>query len=955
MYNIPLQSVDIINSSGKFLPGLVSVKDFEHFNLAIDENVSLLEAKSFENIDYIFFRRFTDGRSSQVTAYIVDNTNHHLNEKELAKLHLRLWLHGSVPLLYVAWPNRIDILTCARGPDFYKDTINKCQYQPVKRIELDTLKTASAIDIELQKLSLLRLADGTFWEEPSNKILADQTKTAHHLLIQAIIEADTDLDGENNPILRRLLLLMVLIKYLEDRQVFPNHGWFGRFHKGAKNFFEVIQGGNPEELYKLLRFLEQKFNGDIFTLEEKDKHKLTKTNLIKFADLVEKRTLNRHRYLWEQFSFKHIPVEIISHLYQRFVGAGHGTVYTPPFLATLLLDYTMPYHKLSGNERILDPACGSGIFLVGALKRLINVWRSQHNWEKPDAKTLKHILENSIYGVELVKNAVDLTAFSLSLAICDALQPDIIWKDLKFDPLKDSNLFEADFFHILLNSIGNKPSIFENKFDIIIGNPPFESKLSDAGLKIEKNSQKKDKNRGSLPDNQVAYLFLEKSFDVLTSTGHLCLIQPHGLLYNPKARSFRVNINQRNTIDKVFDFTSIRKLYAADPKTIAILANNKKPSEKHTIEHLTFRRTTSVQKRLFFEIDHYDRHIVTQKQAENDLYIWRINLLGGGRLLEISKRLRNMRCLVDFIKEKGWDYGEGFIAAKKGRRPPAPFLKGLPLLPTDALTESGIDENRISSVKETHFRSAYTIERYSPPLILIKEIDSLPIAFWEKGYLAYRHQIVGIHAPSLESSEIYKVYNIFLSKHKMYKFAVTLNGTQSLVSKATAILKQDIDLLPYPKDENKFTFSFWEEALCNDILNYISDFIRLGQNSELLKRTAGVEDMKAYSNMFIRLLGSIYTNLKASQPFFFNGLICQPFYFGNKPNISWLEEKSSDQLQKLIYKEEKHKCLRSIRILRLYSENVMFLIKPDRLRYWIKSTAIRDADETIVDLRQQGY
>ena len=43
------------------------------------------------------------------------------------------------------------------------------------------------------------------------------------------------------------------------------------------------------------------------------------------------------------------------------------------------------------------------------------------------------------------------------------------------------------------------------------------------------------------------------------------------------------------------------------------------------------------------------------------------------------------------------------------------------------------------------------------------------------------------------------------------------------------------------------------------------------------------------------------------------------------------------------------------RVVRLYLDNVLIVIKPDRLRYWIRSTAIRDADDTLVDLRRQGY
>lgn len=176
-----------------------------------------------------------------------------------------------------------------------------------------------------------------------------------------------------------------------------------------------------------------------------------------------------------------------------------------------------------------------------------------------------------------------------------------------------------------------------------------------------------------------------------------------------------------------------------------------------------------------------------------------------------------------------------------------------------------------------------------------------------------------------------------------------------MVGKATAILKQDIDLLPYPEDLGDLSFSFWEEALCEDVLKHMTEYIRLGQNSSLLKTAADVDDLREYSSMFLRLLGCVYDNLQASDPIFLNGLTCQPFYFGERPNLCWLVEQTDDGLRKIIYEDKKHEYLRTVRVLRFYSENVLLLVKPDRLRYWIRSTAIRDADETLVDLRRQGY
>ena len=284
--------IDFIKAA-KSAPGLVSLRDDIRANLAVEERAAIHEATAFQHIDYIYFRRFSDSRSSQIAAYIIDNSDNHLDEKALASLHWKVWLYGLTPLIYVTWPSRIDILSCVRGPDFWKSDSQEVRYHPAKTVETEALKTGAEVSAELSKLNVFRLADGTFWDDPDNRKLADHTKVAHQELTQAIVEADEELEGKNNPILRRLLLLMVLIKYLEDRRVFPGEGWFGTYRKGARSFFDVLQGGEPDEVLSLLSSLERKFNGDIFSLPTEGRQKITKKALHRFAELVEARTLSQ--------------------------------------------------------------------------------------------------------------------------------------------------------------------------------------------------------------------------------------------------------------------------------------------------------------------------------------------------------------------------------------------------------------------------------------------------------------------------------------------------------------------------------------------------------------------------------------------------------------------------------------------------------------------------------------
>ena len=950
MPNTLLQSVGFIRADGKYIAGLVPVKDtLKKSKLNVDEQAVIQEAKSFKRIDFIFFRRFSDSRSSQVAAYVVDNSDNRLDKNSLSELHCQVWLQGTAPLLYIAGASQIDILACVRGPDFWNKSKQQCQYKPALEFKSNLLTTAGQISDEMKKFSALRLADGTFWDDPDNRNLANHDKAAHQSLIQAVVEADKDLDGKNNPVLRRLLLLMVLIKYLEDRGVFPN-GWFGRFHKGAKNFFEVLQGSDPVEVNRLLTFLEGKFNGDVFDLSLLDRRGLTKATLSRFADLVNAKTLKRQRYLWEQFSFEHLPVEIISHLYQRFVEDGHGVVYTPHFLAALLLDHVIPYKKLTGEERVLDPACGSAVFLVGAFRRLVNFWRSQHNWKRPTVETLKKILKNSIYGIDLDSSAIDLSAFSLSLAICDALKPKVIWNKLKFDRLRNSNLFEKDFFELLLETKNGISNILEKKFDIVVGNPPFESELTTSAKEIDKIALQQDNSRGKCPDNQAAYLFLEQAFTVLIpNSGRVCLIQPIGFLYNRNANSFRRKIFQNYQIDTVLDFISIRNLYEADAKTVAVFAQIRQPAKDHWIAHWTFRRTISVRQRICFELDHYDRHRISQKDAENNPHVWRVNLLGGGRLIDMLQRFRSMRTLKKYMEQKGWEYREGFTVGN--HKDLAPFLTGKNFLPADALTSKGIDVYRIRPITETRFERPRQEVNYAPPLVLIRKLESLPVDFWDKDFLAYPNSIIGIHAPN--ASELRKFYDFFRDKHNIYKFACILNGGEF---SATAYSKQRVDELPHPDDMKEYSFSFWERALCEDVLMYVTEYIRLGQNSKLLRKSADIKVLREYSDILIRMLGSVYKNIKASNPIFISGsgLICQPFYFGDSPELEWIDKDAEPELTKLVY-YEKHAHLRTVRVVRFYDRNVILIVKPDRLRYWIRSIAIKDADETLTDLYQQGY
>ena len=251
-----------------------------------------------------------------------------------------------------------------------------------------------------------------------------------------------------------------------------------------------------------------------------------------------------------EYSFKHIPIELISNFYEEFIPKdkeNSGTVYTPSHLVNLLIDECLPLSNkdedLQYNVKLADVSCGSGIFITTAFKRLVQRWRVKNRNEKtgklatPTLKIVKKILAENIFGVDLHPTSVKLTKFSLQLALCQLVPNKELWtwnEDKVFKDLQNINIYNKDFFDFLMKTIS-----FHNSLDLIIGNPPFQSLKEDKKIKEYSTITKKLKENINfefsvkIPDNQLALMFLEASSLLLKNKGELCFIQKStSLLYN---------------------------------------------------------------------------------------------------------------------------------------------------------------------------------------------------------------------------------------------------------------------------------------------------------------------------------------------------------------------------------------------------------------------------------------
>ena len=930
------------------LAGLVSVSGDRLPPHSIAERVACHEATLLEGsgknknipIDYIFFRRFSDGRSPQIAAYVLDNSKGKYKEFEIAELHRRVWLNGKAPLLYVEWPTRVDVLKCATKAEFWDG--ESSNYTPGKKLEIVGELSRQLQEMHIKRFSAYRLSDGTFWENQKNADWACADKAAHQSLIQAIKETDEKLGGSNDPSMRRLLLLFILIKYLEDRNVFPSDNWFNDFHKGAKNVLDVLSSGKVNAVRGMLTRLESKFNGDIFNTN----FNLTRSHLDKLVAFLEGKTLHRQMHFWKLFDFNYIPVEVLSHVYQHFAQKGNGAIFTPPLVVDLMLDYAMPYDEITGQETIFDPTCGSGIFLVGAFRRLVYHWKDNNNWKRPQPDWLISTMKKSIFGAELESDAAHVATFNLALAICDALQPGIIWDQLRFEKLIDTNIFQRDVF-TNLNKIRDAS---KGGFTIILGNPPFKSALTPDAKKTRHEDDKIP-----IPDNQLSYRVIEESMRLLSKEGRMCLIQPHGFLYNKNPREFLKDWLSKNTVETILDFVSVQKLFEnAEAKAVAIFAKPVPPEETHIITHLTFRRTKSLRERIAFELDHYDWHSVAQPLAENFSLVWKANLLGGGRLTLLAEEISNLPTLKQFFKEQGWKYGEGFNAGNQTHA--VDFItKDSDYLPPEALSENGIDWNCVHKVPYSKFEAPRKKERYTPPMVLIREIDTLPVAFVKDRYLTFSKQIMSINDPTSSTMEHLQKFAIEFKKFRASPIAraiCLLLSSRALVGMQSSILQNDIINLPWSKDGKGVKFVWWEEILLNDIVEHTAELLSKGEKAHVLLQRITPEIMEQYSRLFVKMLGTIYRNLRAGDWQESNGLVCQAFYFEHKDGVEWPKD-WGEKIHSIIHMN--NGVFQTQRIFHYFEKDKLFIVKPNLLRHWIQSTAIWDADEVLGQMYEMGF
>lgn len=928
------------------LDGLILVGGFVDDDHA-PEVVAVVEKARSYGAHSVFFEVGHHGRAPVAQAFIFV-AGDVVDDDAFAVLHKRLWSWGGVPLLYRAAPGQIQLFRCAHEPDFVGPS-----GAPVCNPIL-TLKFGAAIAADEAWWDCERLRNGSLWDDPAAcHLMLSPHGSAHRKLVEMVRGLHAELASENLldvSLRRRLLILALLIAYLEERGVLEAD-YFGSFLPGATQFFQVLRNGPA--LVNLLAALEDRFNGHVFILNDQQRQALLASQqLDQYARLVEGyEDVDGQLNLWRLYSFRDLPIELISNVYQLFVKDAASSVYTPPALVRAILEEVLSWERLDAimatDAVILDPACGSGVFLVEAYKRIVLHWRSRRAWAKPNVDELRPLL-GRVHGVDLEHGAVELAAFSLCLALCDALEPEEIRASVKlFPPLAGVNLHQSCFFE------AKEKKLLAGQVAVVVGNPPFASALSTPGA--ERAYSAYTKAYGPLADKQIAYLFLHEAMDLLQPNGLLGMIEPSGFLYNSQVLPFRRTFFARWRVREILDFVSVRGIFkkaSADPKVIVVIAQAAKPPVADKILHAVFRRGGRTAADQGFDIDYYDLHWLDTSEARDNPDVWRANLLGGPRILKFMQRLRKLPTIRDFAIQRRWDFGEGYIAGKKGISRPADHLIGQPLLETSGLSAEGLDTDRIGVVPSQTIKDPKSLRRFTPPFLLIKEHQDLHHAVWNGHYLTFKDKIVGLAAPIGDLSALQAI-DAWLDREAiaLQAYAAGISGSL-FTQRATAILSADLLALPYA-NEAGLDLSANEQIIAEDVVTFQRDFIRLGAKAPVMA-APGTKALAAFDATLTAQLRTVYPKLplRALQSQTWPGAICRAFVFG-EGNVDWTGREGLRGKLDALLTETRGSGVAVTRIARIYDDRFVFLLKPDRLRFWTRSIALRDADDILADLRAQ--
>ena len=943
-------------------------------------------------IDAVYFLRDANGIAKVPLIYF--SIIQKYDAKEIAELHRLSWNLGEAPLLFVVTPDEILIYNNYEAPR----TIEGGNLDPNAGI-IETLSLTGGLAAQrlaLQKYHRSLLESGEYWRQSMTRFdaqgrvdatLMSNLRIMRRTLVNQISKRCDKSKETITSVVHSLLSRSIFIKYLEERKdsngktVFPQ-GFYSNFLDSAKQYTDVLS--SKEATYSLFRTLKEKFNGDTLQVSEVEIEIITQNDLDELRTFIlgDSELESKQLALWPFYSFDIIPIQLISSIYELFFHLSDeddekGTYYTPLHLVNLVMDEVYPWEGEYKDTSFFDPSCGSGIFLVEAYRRLVCRWMTQNDIHTITCDQLNLLLKSSIFGVDINEEAIRVASFSLSLAMCDFLDPRSIWDKLSFPRLLDNNLISSDFF--------DEDKSFNNrKFDVIIGNPPWQSNIT------RKTKEYLKKANRVIGDKQIAQAFSIKCSELCKQSGIICLLMPSkGLLFNrsDKSRTFRANLFSYNNVLAIINLSVYRKFlfdHASGPAA-AIIYTPKKEETSQPIVYCTPKPIYTIEDIRKFSIDPTDICRIPCDIIDDDR-IWKIAMWGAPRDLElIGKMQSTFAPMATFIEDNRMTTAEGF---KRGNRKHQCYdFNGLPLVEAKSFKPYYVSSDELQTVDFDDFECIVKNAReiFAAPHLIIKQSHKNGTFLSEVlDYDAvFNHSLLGVHGDInklkylsvIIGSRVFTYYHILTNRKwlverdeleagDIWQTPIPKPSDEEITESCDIFDELVISPLKKQKAEkfvrHMYRLKEYESYQIDDVIDYVYDYFKNKRHSVSFEQPS-IDAYRLYYHCIHEVLTNTFGAFGASVG------LSGDLYFGNAPlsvlvlslgrqcikglNVITSDERLNEILSSLdssLVDSQNMVFVR--RNLRIYQQDRIYIVKPSQRKYWTYSAACRDADEIFEDV-----
>ena len=653
------------------------------------------------------------------------------NEDEILHIFRRVWCMARPQRFFLSLPGELRVYDLKEPP------INS-DGNPVEPLISTTHAIADVLE-ELQAYRREQLEAGCLPE--NERLFGKPDARADRRLIQDLREVRKSLrkQGLKPEHAHALIGRSIFICYLEDRgvlteayfrQVAENHSeWIELLEQHLEKpeikanireselkkrwYCNVLQ--NKDFTYALFDKLAEDFNGDLFPKDDAEKDTVKQKphlDLLRGLLLRDANPTQPNLFFWV-YDFEIIPIELISSIYEEFYhnevnGDDNTTHYTPSVLAEFMLSHVLPEERLAITPKILDPACGSGIFLVEAFRRIVR-YRIKEKGDSLSAIELREILHKQIRGIEINSGAIYVAAFSLYLALLHYQKPPDILAQIQFPQadtkplphlLFDGNhLQDNNYYHILFNvntfalmesertqlkqELDAHPKrsrlkkfyessgtlvIEPNSFDIIIGNPPWgfvrKRKTTLEIQRAQVQAQEWCSRFGwSIGDKELSQAFMARSLSLLKPGGECGFLVSTGIFFkgHVNSQTFRQRWLSESTIKTVVNFAHVREVFFTAISPFAFVHYKALLADfNHRIHYWSAKRIKIVENSQSVVLHLSDIKRIRQYDLEHNEQLWKVYWWGNHRDAALVNILNLDKSLGILVDERLWDNGQGY-------------------------------------------------------------------------------------------------------------------------------------------------------------------------------------------------------------------------------------------------------------------------------------------------------